>query len=141
MTCDIKGCSNEVMSYISMRYSPAKRIFYKKCSKHHAVRGTRNNKVRFTDHNGYVYVRVAGYNPTNADWVAEHRYVLEKKIDRKLRKGESVHHINGIRDDNRPENLELWVGAIRYGQRATDITCQNCGEPYLIALDEARGLI
>jgi hypothetical protein len=57
---------------------------------------------------------------------------MENKLGRKLQRHESVHHINGIRNDNRLENLELWVGPIRYGQRANDIKCHNCGEPYKI---------
>lgn len=73
---------------------------------------------------GYVFVIYAGV------WQSEHRLIMEAKLGRPLIKGESVHHINGIRDDNRPENLELWVGGIRYGQRATDIKCHNCGESY-----------
>lgn len=63
---------------------------------------------------------------------AEHRIVLEEKLGRPLLAHESAHHINGIRNDNRPENLELWVGAIRYGQRAADIRCHHCGTPYAV---------
>lgn len=38
-------------------------------------------------------------------WMPEHKLVAEQKIGRELEPGEAVHHINGVRDDNRPENL------------------------------------
>jgi hypothetical protein len=75
---------------------------------------------------GYVTIRIDGKH------VYEHRVIMEKELGRKLQRHESVHHINGKRNDNRPENLELWIGAIRYGQRATDIKCHNCNESYKI---------
>jgi len=53
------------------------------------------------------------YNKNNGlksqQWVQEHRYIMEQYLQRQLHKDERIYHKNGIRDDNRIENLELWV--------------------------------
>lgn len=72
-------------------------------------------KTRTVDKDGYVKVKV------NGRFHAEHRVVMESMIGRPLRKGETVHHKNGIRDDNRPKNLELWCKSHPAGQRASDL--------------------
>lgn len=52
---------------------------------------------------------------------AEHRVVMEQMIGRPLFPEETVHHKNGVRNDNRPENLELWASRHPPGQRVEDL--------------------
>ena len=67
--------------------------------------------------NGYVYERVEGQR----QGVLQHRLVMERKLGRPLLPGESVHHRNGIKTDNDPRNLELWVSWQPHGCRVQDL--------------------
>lgn len=57
---------------------------------------------------GYISIYYPDYpSSTKEGRVLEHVYVMEQAIGRRLRKDESIHHVNKIRTDNRIENLML----------------------------------
>lgn len=66
---------------------------------------------------GYQYVYKPNHpNAYKSGKVAMHVLVMSQILERPLRRGESVHHKNGIRSDNRPENLELMTHLHPSGQ-------------------------
>lgn len=71
---------------------------------------------------GYKLITVRGHpNSKNKQGrIAEHIVIMANHIGRPLKDGESVHHKNGIRNDNRIENLELWHRGQPAGQRVED---------------------
>ena len=77
---------------------------------------------RTRHHAGYVMVRVPEHPRAsrNGGYVFEHILVMEEVLGRYLGDGETVHHLNGVKDDNRRENLELWVRPQPSGIRVSD---------------------
>ena len=70
----------------------------------------RKRAYRIIDKSGYVLI-YAPNNPFNkSGYVLEHRLVVEQKINRLLTPQETIHHINGNKQDNRIENLFLFPG-------------------------------
>lgn len=70
---------------------------------------------------GYVIIRTKMNHPRNKyNEMFEHTLVMEAYLGRYLYPGENVHHRNGIKDDNRIDNLELWTKPQPSGIRVED---------------------
>ena len=81
---------------------------------------------RSIDHSGYVLIYCPDDPLANArGHIQEHRLIMEEVMGRRLLPNETVHHKNGIRRDNRPENLELWGSAHPSGQRYENIETKD----------------
>ena len=86
------------------------------------LHGSEGSKQKHS--NGYILLK------KDRKWIMEHRAIMEQTLGRKLHPYERVHHKNGVRDDNRPENLELWTVKKKDppGVRVSDILphCPTC---------------
>lgn len=100
---------------------------------------------RFVSEQGYVIWSTnapkgcqppPGYSAGKHVKLFEHRLVMEKHLGRSLRDNESVHHRNGLRDDNRIENLELRARYHGAGQAVHDLHVEI--ERLRAELDEYR---
>jgi hypothetical protein len=119
--CVIAGCARfgkrGTHGMCSAHYQRARRNGDPGAEKPILVRGAR----RYIDDDGYVVIRADGHpNGGAGGGMFEHVRVMSDKIGRPLIKGETVHHRNGVRGDNRPENLELWSGMHPRGARVSD---------------------
>lgn len=103
----------------------------------------KKNSEKRVKTNGYILIYKPNHHRANTlGYVAEHIYLMEKKLRRKLKDNEVVHHKNNKRDDNRLENLELMTNSqhshlhnpyycnpLRYGKyKSHTKDCCECGE-------------
>jgi len=107
-------CGVPVERYVS---TGQKQFF---CSR--ACRWENHKHGRQINSGGYALIFIGRGEPgaDKSGHILEHRKVMQDILGRPLEAHENVHHINGVRDDNRPENLELWSTSQPMGQRVED---------------------
>jgi hypothetical protein len=84
---------------------------------------------RILEKTGYVQIWMPEHpNAKGAGYILEHRLVMSNHLKRPLESFESVHHKNGIKDDNRLSNLELMIKKVHRGI----VECPHCKEEFSI---------
>lgn len=138
-------CNRQVKDYV---YKGRFKGYGKTCDIHH---GYEYRKGKFNPswkggkqkRQGYIYILDESKSHKNglSRYTGEHTLVAQEKYKRKVEKDELVHHLNGIRDDNRSENLviikrkghETWTYVKSLQQRIRDL------EVLLNAKDKNKG--
>lgn len=119
--CLVEGCDRRAEK---RGYCPA---HYKRVLKHgHPQSDIPIREVDGTGHmsHGYQQINVPKelrYLSRGKTKIAEHRFVMARHLGRPLSSDEHVHHINGVKTDNRLENLELWSTHHPNSQRIEDL--------------------
>lgn len=116
-TCSVTDCTkvSEALGFCVAHYTKFRRFGDPLGSKPREVKYGRTESGERITSEGYVDAK-----DDEGKWVREHKLVMESVIGRELYPHEQVHHMNGQRDDNRIDNLELWSISQPPGQRVTD---------------------
>jgi hypothetical protein len=116
LDCDFPGCTKR---HFALGYCQG---HWRQLREKRPLAPLREKMGRHIDR-GYVLIFEPKHPNARKDgYVAEHIKVMAAKLGRPLHRFEEVHHKNGIRHDNRPENLELWARGMQPpGSRVSDL--------------------
>lgn len=121
-SCRYKRAKSKAIKICKSCGGPTTKIVCRSCWAK-SQKGEENTrwKGRYKNAAGYILLKKHGHPNAQANgWILEHVFVMSEFLGRPLISHENVHHINGVRDDNRIENLELWSTSQPSGQRVTD---------------------
>lgn len=127
--CSREGCDGENLQQVTLAKSQGRVFCSRRCAGKYGA--SKEDRAGVSCHrwkggrrknNGYVSIYAPDHPNRDARTsVLEHRLVMEAYLGRYLTRLEKVHHKNGVKTDNRIENLELWSGSHPHGQRAIDL--------------------
>lgn len=98
-TCNVLNCSNIIT--VRGKYCCKHRSRLQRTKTTEPSKKALNRFQPVIQKNGYIRININGKR------VLEHIFIMEQFISRKIKLSECVHHKNGIKNDNRIENLEL----------------------------------
>lgn len=104
--CILPGCDNKhgAKNYCITHYKR-----WRKYGDPPKTMRTTYGSGRRIDKHGYVQLRIPDHPmASNTGYVLEHMMIMSQILGRKLEPHETVNHVNGDRQDNRKENLEMW---------------------------------